>query len=284
MQVHLIDGTYELFRAHFGAPPAKAPDGREIGAVRGLLVSLRKLLRDERVTHAACAFDSVIESFRNESFEGYKTGEGLPPELLAQFPLAERASAALGIRTYAMTEYEADDALFSAAEMARRDPRVRQVVLCTPDKDMAQAVRGTEVVTLDRLRGILLDEDGVVRKFGIRPESIPDWLALVGDSADGIPGIPGFGAKTASALLARFPHFEDFPADPKRWGVRGAARLSAVLAERRSDALMFRELATLRSDAPVDRSVDRLEWKGVERRGLEKLCREIGFPRFLEAI
>ncbi|MFI5369425.1 MAG: 5'-3' exonuclease H3TH domain-containing protein, partial [Spirochaetia bacterium] len=211
MKVHLVDGTYELFRSHFGAPPRKAPDGQEVGATAGLLRSLLMLVTTPGVTHVACAFDHVIESFRNQLYPGYKTGEGVDPALLAQFDLAERAVAALGIVVWPMVEFEADDALAAGASRFKSQPGVEQVVICSPDKDLAQLVSGDKVVCWDRRRDIVLDEQGVVDKFGVRPSSIPDYLALVGDSADGYPGIPLWGGKSASAVLSRFDHLESIP-------------------------------------------------------------------------
>jgi 5'-3' exonuclease len=227
MKVHVVDGTYELFRAHFGAPPAAALDGTAAGATRGLLHTLLALLASPGVTHVACAFDHVIESFRNDLFEGYKTSEGVPPELLAQFPLAERLTHALGIVVWPMVELEADDALATAATRWAEAGGVEQVVICSPDKDLAQCVKGTRVVCLDRRQRKLLDEAGVREKFGVAPRSIPDWLALVGDSADGYPGLPRWGAKSASAVLGRYLCLEGIPQFEREWDVpvRGAAAL-----------------------------------------------------------
>ena len=213
MKIHLIDGTYELFRNYFGAPSKQAPDGREVGATLGLLRSLLMLLTSPEVTHVACAFDHVIKSFRNDLFTGYKTGEGVDPNLLAQFPLAEEAVAALGVVVWPMVEFEADDALATATAHFKKNKSVDQIVICSPDKDLAQLVSGKRIVCWDRRREIVLDEKGVMEKFGVRPGSIPDWLALVGDSADGYPGIPGWGAKSSSAVLTRFEHLE---VDPER--------------------------------------------------------------------
>jgi 5'-3' exonuclease len=286
MRVHLVDGTYELFRAWFGAPEASSPAGREVGATRGFLRSLAAMLRTGEVTHVACAFDQTVESFRNELFEGYKTGEGLEPDLLSQFPLAERASQALGIVTWPMVEFEADDALASGASKFRGAPGVEQVLICSPDKDLTQCVDGTKVVTLDRRRQIVLDEDGVREKFGVSPESIPDYLALVGDAADGIPGIPRWGAKSAARVLAKWGHIEDIPEDHELWGVevRGAATLAKNLGTRRQDALLYRRLATLRTDVPIDESLNELRWRGPERSALEALCEEIGERTLLDRI
>jgi 5'-3' exonuclease len=268
VNVHLVDGTYELFRAHFGAPPATAPDGREVGATRGLVRSLRALLKEEGVTHVAVAFDQVIESFRNRLFPGYKTAEGVPPELLAQFPLAEQAARALGLVVWPMVEFEADDALASGAARFAGAPGVERVFLCTPDKDLAQCVRGREVVGLDRMRRKVLDEAGVREKFGVSPGSIPDWLALVGDSADGIPGLDRWGEKSAAAVLARWGRLEAIPDDAAAWEVpvRGAARLAESLRAGRTEALLYRTLATVRTDVPLEEELEALRWRG-ERPG-----------------
>jgi len=286
---YLIDGTYELFRSYFGAPSAIGRDGGEVGAVRGILRSLLALLRAESVTHAGVAFDTVIESFRNELFAGYKTGDGLPIDLVAQFPVAERAAAALGLVVWPMIEFEADDAIASAAALAAADPRVDQVVIASPDKDFAQCVRGQRVICLDRQRSRTMDEEGVARRFGVGPASIPDYLALVGDNADGIPGLPGWGARTTAAVLARYGHIEEVPADPAAWDtpapVRGAKTLAAVLANARETALLYRRLATLCTDAPLGiTSVDQLAWRGARRDLLEPLCAELDDTGFLEQV
>jgi 5'-3' exonuclease len=278
MKVHLVDGTYELFRAYYGAPPAHDASGRPVGAIRGLLATLLSLLREPEVTHVACAFDHVIESFRNALFDGYKTGEGIDPDLLAQFEPAERATAALGIVVWPMVEFETDDALATAAARFRDSPGVEQVVICSPDKDLSQCVVGERVVCRDRLRRTDRDEAGVVAKFGVPPASIPDFLALVGDSADGIPGVPGWGAKSAGAVLARYRTLEAIPDDAASWNVavRGRERLAASLRERREDAVLYRRLATLRTDVPLTERLADLEWRGARRADLESLCREIG--------
>jgi 5'-3' exonuclease len=278
MKVHLVDGTYELFRSHFGAPPATASDGRPVGATRGLLRSLLALLAAPDVTHVACAFDTVIESFRNTLFDGYKTSDGVPAELLAQFPLAERLTRALGIVTWSMVEFEADDALATAAARWADADVVEQVVICSPDKDLAQCVRGARVVCLDRMRQRVLDEPGVRAKFGVEPASIPDWLALVGDAADGYPGLAGWGAKSAAALLAHYRRLEDIPDHERAWsvGVRGAASLGHTLRQRRAEALLYRSLARLRLDVPLAETLDGLRWRGARRAELEPLCAEIG--------
>jgi 5'-3' exonuclease len=286
MQVHLVDGTYELFRAFYGAPPARDASGREIGAIRGILRTLLALLEPGRpdggATHAAIAFDTVIESFRNDLFPGYKTGEGIDPALLAQFPIAERASRALGITTWSMIEFEADDAIATAAARLVASEHVERVVICSPDKDLTQCV-GERVVCLDRRRKTTLDEAGVRAKFGVGPRSIPDWLALVGDTADGIPGLPRWGEKSASAILARFEHLEAIPDDAARWGIplRGADALAASLREHRDEAMLYRRLATLRTDVPLGLpdpplDVDALAWRGADRAELVSLCAEIG--------
>ncbi len=285
MKVHLVDGTYELFRAHFGAFPAMSPDGRSVGAVRGLLQTLLSLLRQDDVTHVAVAFDHVIESFRNQLFDGYKTGEGTSEELLAQFDPAEIATEALGIVTWPMVEYEADDAIATAAVRFADDPRVEQVVICSPDKDLMQVVRGDRIVSLDRRREILTDEAGVVEKFGVPPEAIPDYLALVGDSADGIPGVPRWGAKSASTMLARYGNIDSIPDSELLWDVkvRGAKSMAGTLAERRGDAALYKELATLRLDVPLTQSLDDLEWKGARQVAYANMCDELGFGQLRSA-
>ncbi|MDD5370370.1 MAG: 5'-3' exonuclease H3TH domain-containing protein, partial [Anaerolineaceae bacterium] len=253
MKTYLVDGTYELFRNHFGAPPRKALDGREVGATLGLLRSLLMLLAQPEATHVGVAFDHVIESFRNVLFSGYKTGAGVDPDLIAQFPLAEEAVSALGLVVWSMLEFEADDALATAALRFKEEKTVEQIVICSPDKDLTQLVSGNRIVCWDRRRDIVLDEVGVLEKFGVRPHSIPDWLALVGDSADGYPGIPGWGAKSASAVLSQFDHLEGIPADPQQWGLAAgrAARLAESLAQHRGAALLYRQLASLRGDVPL---------------------------------
>ncbi|HEV8550470.1 MAG TPA: 5'-3' exonuclease H3TH domain-containing protein [Polyangiaceae bacterium] len=284
MQIHLIDGTYELFRAFYAAPPAKSPAGAEVGAARVLLRSLFGWLRGAQVTHAAVAFDTVIESFRNDLFDGYKTGEGIDPALWSQFPLAERVTRALGLVTWSMIEFEADDALATFAARAAADARVERVLLVTPDKDLAQCVRGARVVGFDRHRKLVLDEDGVKAKFGVPPASIPDYLALVGDSADGIPGVPRWGAKSAGAVLSRFGHIEHIPDDPNAWGikVRGADALAQSLAGHRPEAELYRRLATLRLDVPLAESPDALALAPFDRTRLGELCAELGDDSVLE--
>jgi 5'-3' exonuclease len=278
MKVHLVDGTYELFRAYFGAPKKLGLSGREVGASAGILRSLIFLLRDERVTHVACAFDHVIESFRNDLFPGYKTSEGVPEDLLSQFGLAEDVSRALGIVTWPMVEFEADDAIATAAHRFAGDPRVEQVVIASPDKDLAQCVRGSRVVLWDRRRQIVLDEDGVRAKFGVSPESIPDYLALVGDAADGLPGVFGWGKKSAAAVLSSYGRIEAIPENAGAWrdSPRRAYDLAAELNHDRENALLYRKLATLRLDVPLEEDLDGLEWHGARRTALEALCRELG--------
>jgi 5'-3' exonuclease len=263
VRVHLVDGTYELFRHFFALPPSRDEQGREVAAVRGVLASIRSLIR-EGATHVGVATDHVIESFRNDLWPGYKNGEGIDPVLLAQFPLLEEALVAAGIVVWPMVEFEADDALAAAAEAAAADPRVERVIICTPDKDLAQCVRGTRVVQLNRRTRTYFDEAGVVAKFGVLPESIPDYLALVGDAADGFPGLAGWGAKSAAAVLAKYLHIESIPADPRAWGVNvaSAARLAQTLQRDRELALLFRTLATLRTDFPLFDDVEVLRWNG----------------------
>jgi 5'-3' exonuclease len=286
MQVHLIDGTYELFRAYYGAPGSLGPDGREVGATKGLLSSLWSFLRTGTVTHAAIAFDHVIESFRNELFAGYKTGEGMDPDLYAQFELAERAAYALGLVVWPMVAFEADDALATGARICRESKTVSKVLICSPDKDMAQCVRGQRVVMFDRHKNVEIDEEGVVEKFGVPPASIPDWLALVGDTADGIPGVPKWGTKSAATLLAVYGSFEKIPDQASHWSVkvRGAEALAASLREHRQVAKLYRQLATLREDVPLQEKVKDLTWRGARRMELEMLCREIGASTWFQRV
>lgn len=278
MLVHLIDGTYELYRAHFGQPGATGPDGREVGAARGLLRMLAAFLRDSGTTHVAIAFDHVIESFRNGLFDGYKTSEGVPPELFAQFALAEEVAAALGIVVWPMVDFEADDALATAAARFAADPRVEQVRIASRDKDLAQCVIGTRVVLWDRFADTVLDEDGVRAKFGVSPRSIPDFLALVGDTADGIPGVPRWGEKSAAAVLARWEHVDRIPTEEARWEVkvRGAAALAESLRAHRDEAALYRTLATLRDDVPLAEDLAALEWKGAHRARIEAVAATLG--------
>jgi len=263
MEVHLVDGTYELFRHYFAVPSARDRDGHEVGAVRGVLASVLSMMK-EGATHIAVATDHVIESFRNGLWPGYKTGEGVAPDLLAQFPLLEEVLSAAGIVVWPMIEFEADDALAAGAAKAAQDQRVERVIICTPDKDLAQCVRGTRVVQLNRRTRAICDEGGVVQKFGVAPASIPDYLALVGDAADGYPGLQGWGAKSSAAVLARFGHLESIPADFREWqvNVTGASTLAATLARDRELVMLFRTLATLRTDIPLFEDVDQLRWNG----------------------
>jgi 5'-3' exonuclease len=276
-KLHLLDATYELFRAFFAMPAERAPDGREVGAIRGLIGSTLALLREPDVTHVGAATDHVIESFRNELFAGYKTGAGVPPELLAQFPLAEEALRALGVIVWPMVEFEADDALAAAA--ARFADEVDQVVILSPDKDLCQCVWGQRVVTYDRRRGKTYDDAAVREKFGVAPASIPDLLAMVGDTADGIPGIPGWGMKTAAAVLRVYDSIEQIPDDASKWTLklRGAERLAASLAARRADALLYKRLATLRTDVLLPETLAELEWRGVRLEAYSELCQRLGF-------
>ena len=266
MIVHLIDGTYELFRHYYAVPKAQDRTGVEVAAVRGVLGSIRGMLNSRVATHVGVATDHVIESFRNNLWPGYKTGDGIEPDLLAQFPLLEEVMTAFGVMVWPMVDYEADDALAAAAVKAAADPRVTQVRICTPDKDLSQCVSGTRIVQEDRLRRTTRDEAGVIAKFGVPPASIPDYLALVGDSSDGYPGLQGWGAKSAAAVLAKFGHIEAIPADWRTWGVNCArpGALSLTLEKDRELAMLFRDLATLRTDIPVFDSVDQLEWHGPQ--------------------
>ncbi len=263
MEIHLIDGAYELFRHYYAVPSARDRDGREIAAVRGVLTSVLGMIK-AGATHVAVATDHVIESFRNDLWPGYKTGAGIDPDLLAQFPLLEETLVAAGIVVWPMIEFEADDALAAGAAIADRDPRVDRVIICTPDKDLAQCVRGTRVVQLNRRTRVTMDEAGVIQKFGVPPESIPDYLALVGDAADGYPGLPGWGAKSTAAVLAKFGHIESIPDDSGEWHVNAAnsRSLAATLARDREQAMLFRTLATLRTGIELFKDVDELRWDG----------------------
>lgn len=274
-----MDGTYELFRAFFGAPPRTSPSGQEVGATYGIVASTLALLSEQGVTHLGAAFDTVIESFRNDVFPDYKTGAGIDEQLLAQFPLAERAMRAIGVTVWSMVEFEADDALATAA--ARWAPDVDQVIVLTPDKDLAQCYGDPKVVGYDRRRQVIIDGPGVMEKFGVRPASIPDYLALVGDSADGLPGLPGWGAKSSSIVLERYRHLEEIPLDAGRWDVtvRGAGKLGVTLRERMGDALLYRFLAQLRYDVPLREDLSDLEWQGVPRQAFTELCDELGFTQ-----
>src|SRR5712675_3462126 len=275
MDVHLIDGTYELFRHFFAVPASADVNGQEVGAVRGVLTSVLSMI-DRGATHLGVATDHVVESFRNDLYPGYKTSEGVPPELLSQFPILEEALEAMGAVVWPMVDYEADDALASAADKAAKDERVKQVLICTPDKDLSQCVRGRRVVQLDRRRQIVRDEAGVVAKFGIMPQSIPDFLAVVGDTADGFPGLPGWGVKAAALTLSQYPHLEAIPKDWREWhpSIRKARLLSESLFAAWNEALLFRTLATLRLDVPVFDAVEDLRWKSP-RPSFEDYCRRM---------
>ncbi len=288
MKIHLVDGTYELFRHHFGAPPKKALDGRKVGATVGLLRSMYALVTTPGVTHVGVAFDHVIESFRNDLYPRYKTGEEVDPALIAQFQLAEEAVSSLGIVVWPMVEFEADDALATATQRFKKLTSVEQIVICSPDKDLAQLVSGERVVCWDRRREIVLDEAGVLAKYGVPPESIPDWLALAGDTADGYPGIPGWGAKSAAAVLSIYKHLESIPDDPVMWKPGAvspgrAMRLAENLAAGRADALLYRKLATLREDVPLKERLADLEWNGAAPH-LKEICRELGEENLLDRI
>jgi 5'-3' exonuclease len=263
LDVYLVDGTYELFRHFHAVPSARDADGREVGAVRGVLTSILAMINGG-ATHVAVATDHVIESFRNRLWPGYKTGAGIEPDLLAQFPLLEEALTALGVPVWPMIEYEADDALAAASAATEKSSKVGRVFICTPDKDLAQSVRGTRVVQLIRRTRTIRDEAAIVAKFGVTPESIPDYLALVGDASDGYPGLQGWGAKSTAAVLARYLHLENIPEDWRTWGVNasGAGALSKTLAQNRDRAFLFRDLATLRTDIPLFDSIEELRWKG----------------------
>jgi 5'-3' exonuclease len=278
MNVHLIDGTYELFRYFFAVPSAVDAAGQEIGAVRGVLGSVLSMI-ERGATHLGVATDHVVESFRNEMYSGYKTSEGVAPELLSQFPILEEGLEAMGVVVWPMVYFEADDALASAAAKAALDDRVNQIFICTPDKDLSQSVAGTRVVQLDRRRDLLRDEAGVVAKFGVKPQSIPDYLAVVGDSADGFPGLPGWGQKAAALTFSRYPHLENVPKDWREWdpSIRRARPLSESLFSGWKDALLFRSLATLRLDVPVFDTVDDLRWR-QPRPSFELFCARIKAP------
>ena len=284
MEVHLIDGTYELFRYYFAVPSAVDRGGQEIGAVRGVLGSVLSMI-ESGATHIGVATDHVVESFRNELYAGYKTSEGVPPELLSQFPILEEALEAMGVLVWPMTYFEADDALASAAAKASQDDLVERVIICTPDKDLAQCVVGTRVVQLDRRREILRDEGGVVAKFGVSPTSIPDYLAVVGDTADGYPGIPGWGEKAAAAVFSRYPHLEQIPKSWQEWdpSIRRAQRLAESLVSQWNDAVLFRTLATLRLDAPVFNSIDDLRWKGTDAK-FGSCCERLNAPALMKRV
>ncbi len=285
MKIHLVDGTYELFRAHFGAPPKKSLSGQEVGATLGLIRSMMLLLNNPEVTHVAVAFDHVIESFRNKMYAGYKSSAGVDPVILNQFPLAEAAVKALGLVTWPMVKFEADDAIAAAVAKFKKIKSVEQVIICSVDKDLTQMVERDKVVCWDRRREIVLDEKGVIEKFGVSPESIPDFLALVGDSADGYPGIQGWGEKSTSTVLAKYKHIEAIPNDPNKLGL-GLGRATTLLENLKNnykDALLFRELSTLRTDVPIKESLADLKWRGANPR-LRKICKELGSESVLERI
>jgi 5'-3' exonuclease len=284
MDVHLVDGTYELFRHFFAVPAATDVNGQEIGAVRGVLASVLSMI-EQGATHLGVATDHVVESFRNDLYPGYKTSEGVEPELLSQFPVLEQALETMGVKVWPEVYFEADDALASAADRAAKDDRVRQVLICTPDKDLSQCVAGTRVVQLDRRRDILRDEAGVVAKFGVRPQSIPDYLAVVGDSADGYPGLPGWGVKAAALVLSQYPHLEDIPKNWREWhsSIKRTRPLSESLFNAWDDALLFRTLATLRLDVPVFNTVEDLRWNGPGP-DFEETCRRIKAPDLLRRV
>jgi 5'-3' exonuclease len=284
MDVYLIDGTYELFRHFFAVPAAADVTGQEVGAVRGVLTSVLSMI-ERGATHLGVATDHVVESFRNDLYPGYKTSEGVDPELLSQFPILEQALEAMAVMVWPMIEFEADDALASAASKASQDERVKQVLICTPDKDLSQCVVGTRVVQLDRRSNIVRDQAGVVAKFGVTPQSIPDFLAVVGDSADGFPGVAGWGLKAAGLVLSQYPHLEDIPKDWREWhpSIRNARRLAESLFNAWNDALLFRTLATLRQDVRVFDNLDDLRWRGAKP-DFEELCRRMRTPDLLRRV
>jgi len=285
MKVHLIDGTYELFRAHFGAPPKKSARGVEVGATLGLMRSLLMLLQSPGVTHVAVAFDHVIESFRNKMYAGYKSSEGVDPIILNQFEIVEKAVSALGVVIWPMVKFEADDAIATATARFKKEKSVEQVIICSVDKDLTQMVDGKKVICWDRRREIFLDEKGVIEKFGVKPESISDYLALVGDSADGYPGIKGWGAASTSSVLAKFKHIETIPKDPKKLplGLGRATTLVENLQANYEDALLFKELSTLRIDVPLKENLKELEWQGATSK-LKKVCEELREERIVERV
>lgn len=286
MKLHLVDATYELFRAYYGAPKKTNAAGREIGAASGLLRSLLFMLRDDDVTHVGCAFDHVIESFRNDLFAGYKTGAGIEPELAGQFELAEEVTRALGLVTWAMIAFEADDMLATAAACWVDHDAVEQVVIASPDKDLTQCVTEDRVVCWDRRRRTVLDEKGVEAKFGVSPASIPDYLALVGDAADGLPGVFGWGKKSTAQVLERYGTIESIPANAADWEVqpRRAYDLAANLRHEKEQALLYKKLATLRRDVPLEESLEDLEWRGALREGIEVLSRELEDDALVERV
>jgi 5'-3' exonuclease len=286
VKIHLVDGTYELFRAFYAWPSSRGRDGQEVAAAKGIFSTLRRLVSAPDVTHVACAFDHVIESFRNQMFPGYKTGEGIDPNLYSQFGLAERVCAAFGVVTWSMVEFEADDALATAAYRWAPDPEVDQVVICSPDKDLSQCVSGERIVCWDRMRDLIYGEAAVVEKFGVAPASIPDYLALVGDTADGIPGVPRWGKKAASALLAHYAHLEAIPHDDALWQVtvRGSRALALSLAEHYTASLLYRDLATLRRDVPLPETLDDLRYRGADRDLLGAVCEELADFSLMEGV
>ena len=288
MLLHLVDATFELFRAYYSRPPRRAPDGRPVNAVQGLVDSMLSLLREPDVTHIGAATDYVIESWRNDLYPGYKSSAGIDPDLLAQFRDAERALSALGIPVWAMVEDEADDAIATAVARFASDPRVEQVIICSVDKDLAQLVDDERIVLRDRMRRITYDAAGVVAKFGVAPESIPDYLALVGDSSDGFPGLPGWGSKSAAAVLAKWRHLDDIPPSVLDWDIdlRNASRLAATLQDQRPAAVLYRTLATLNRDSDIGETtaLDDLEWQGVRREAFVALCDELGFDTVRERV
>jgi 5'-3' exonuclease len=287
MKLHLVDATFELFRAFYSRPARQAPDGRPVNAVQGLIDSMLSLLREDDLTHIGAATDYVIESWRNDVFPGYKSSAGIDRALLAQFRDAERALDALGIPVWAMVEDEADDGIATAVARFADDPRLEQVIVCSVDKDLAQLVDDERIVLRDRMRRVTYDEAGVVAKFGVKPESIPDYLALVGDTSDGYPGLPGWGSKSAGAVLAKFEHLEAIPPSVLDWqlDIRNASRLAATLAEQREAALLYRTLAILKRDSAIDTaSLDDLEWRGVPRTKFLALCEELGLDTVRERV
>ena len=289
MKLHLVDATFELFRAYYSRPPRRAPDGRPVNAVQGLVDSMLSLLREPDVTHIGAATDYVIESWRNDVFPGYKSSAGIDRDLLGQFRDAERALDALGMPVWAMVEDEADDAIATAVARFGDDPRIEQIVICSVDKDLAQLVDDGRVVLRDRMRRITYDQAGVIAKFGVPPESIPDYLALVGDSSDGYPGLPGWGSKSAAAVLAKWGHLDAIPASALDWDIdlRNASRLAMTLEHERPAAILYRTLATLNRDSDIARvtaTLDDLEWHGVHRDRFIRLCDELGFDTVRERV
>jgi len=288
MKLHLVDATFELFRAYYSRPPRRAPDGRPVNAVQGLVDSMLSLLREPDVTHIGAATDYVIESWRNDLYPGYKSSAGIDPDLLAQFRDAERALEALGMPVWAMVEDEADDGIAAVIDRFATDARIEQVIICSVDKDLGQLVDGERIVLRDRMRRVTYDEAGIIGKFGVAPESIPDYLALVGDSSDGFPGLPGWGAKSAAAVLARWKHLDAIPASALDWEVplRNASRLAATLDQQRAEAVLYRRLATLNRDADISvtPTLDSLAWHGVPRDRFVALCDELGFDTVRERV